>query len=222
PSRCVFGVTRRRQCGRQAFGRGHAVAVLENLGDLVPIDLAVEPHADPAFVADVRRVEELVRVGVDEGFLRTRARLAPHCDAVGAVVVVVVHGEELVADAKGRFAPSFLLGRLRQCETDLAQPGEGIARRHHSNPGAGCHRLNWVPWSSRHAVLQPEALCCGSSAEPPSSRTCATAARMSATLNHTLGLRALSRCKPPPGVVLATCAYESLASEVNCQPNSRP
>src|SRR5690606_32970478 len=54
----------------QSRRRDGAVGVLAHLGDLVPVDVAVEAHPDPAAVTDVGRAEEPVGIGAYELLLR--------------------------------------------------------------------------------------------------------------------------------------------------------
>ena len=53
----------------QALGGDHAVGVGEQLAELIPVDVAVEPDAEPATMPDVRRPEERVRFGGGECLL---------------------------------------------------------------------------------------------------------------------------------------------------------
>src|SRR5215471_11564817 len=49
--------------------RNLCVRVLADPGQLVPVEAAVESHAEPAAVADVGRDEEPLRLGLDEHLL---------------------------------------------------------------------------------------------------------------------------------------------------------
>src|SRR5512140_2902688 len=83
------------QPGGQPRGRDDAVGVLAELGDLGPVDLAVdlavEANADPAAAADVGRPEEALRVGGGELLLRSGRRRAPQ---VRELIVVMAVGPE--------------------------------------------------------------------------------------------------------------------------------
>src|SRR5690606_15281677 len=54
------------QGGHEPGGRDRAVGVLAQLGDLLPVDRAVQADPDPAPAAHVGRAEEPVRIGGDE------------------------------------------------------------------------------------------------------------------------------------------------------------
>ena len=105
----------------QPFGRGHAVAALDQLRHLAPVDPLVEPHPDPALVADVGRHEEPSGIGADQDVLTAVRRLAPQRRLVG---IGDMHAENLVAHAKRRLAPRFALLGLRQGEADRSEPVE--------------------------------------------------------------------------------------------------
>src|SRR5437588_4993595 len=79
-----FAVSRRRdELRRSHLGPG----VFTDPGELVPVEAAVEPHAEPPAVADVRRDEEPLRVGLDEHALHPVGSGAPDREAPVAVVV---------------------------------------------------------------------------------------------------------------------------------------
>ena len=101
------------------------VGVGDDLGDLVPVHLVVvEPDAEPAATADVRRPEEPVRAGGDQRLLRAGRGGAPEPDPV--VVVVVGVGHEDLAHEPGRLAVAGLLGDLGQGQAERAQPGQRV------------------------------------------------------------------------------------------------
>src|SRR5579863_7968864 len=77
--------------GYQLGGGHRAVGVLAQLRDLRPVDIAVEPHADPAAAANVGRPEELVRRPGDELGLRASRRGAPQVRKV----IVMVPGRQI-------------------------------------------------------------------------------------------------------------------------------
>ena len=98
PARCrpVNGVEYREQ----ALGRDLAVRVLDDSGDLVPIGIAVEPDADPAPAADVRRHEEAVRFLINDLRLHTGGSRAPQREPAVAVVIVEIHHERLLHEER--------------------------------------------------------------------------------------------------------------------------
>ncbi len=119
----------RVEAGDQLLRRDHAVGVLADPGDLVPVEIDVEADADPAAAADVRRAEEPVRLGFDQRLLRAGRRRAPEVREVVAVVAVVpqLHEHLLVADEPRRRAVARPLGHLGERETDRAHP---VDQRH--------------------------------------------------------------------------------------------
>ena len=139
----------RRAC--EALRRHEAVAAFDERGNLAPVRLPVEPHADPALGPDVRRHKEQLRVGADQHGLAAGRRLAPHGDAP---VAALFHGEDLVAHAEGRVAPRLLLLRFREGEADGAQAVGG--RLGH---GAYWHaaRFNRTNGPLRERSLTPDA-----------------------------------------------------------------
>jgi uncharacterized protein YndB with AHSA1/START domain len=74
--------------GEQPLGGDLAVGVLDDRGDLAPVGAPVQPHAEPAAVAHIRRAEEAFRLFVDEHLLRARWRGAPDTEDPVAVMVV--------------------------------------------------------------------------------------------------------------------------------------
>ena len=101
------------------------IGVLDDVGDLVPVDVRhVEVDAEPAATADVRRAEEALGLPIDVLGLRTRRRRAPEPEPV--VVVVVAHVEErlLATDEPRRLAVAQPLRHLGQVHAQRAQACE--------------------------------------------------------------------------------------------------
>ena len=73
------------------------VRVLDRARNLVPVEPAVELHADPAAVADVRRRGSSARLAGDQRLLHPGRCRAPEREPAVAVVVVEVHHERLLA-----------------------------------------------------------------------------------------------------------------------------
>ena len=87
------------------------------------MQLAVEPDAEPAPMADIRRHEEPFRIGLDEHRLHARRRGAPDGEAAVAVVVGQHHQEgAFLADEERRRAVAQTLAGLGQREADLTDP----------------------------------------------------------------------------------------------------
>src|SRR3954451_4992882 len=113
---------------REPLRRDRQPRVLDDAGDLLPVEVAVEANAEPAAVADVRRHEVVLGRGVDERMLHALGRGAPQRQAPVVVVVVVVHDEAaLVADEEGGRAVAGALARLRQREAQLADASSATA-----------------------------------------------------------------------------------------------
>src|SRR5262245_44554310 len=93
----------RAQSLRELLRRRHAIAARDQCGDLVPIRFAIEAHAYPAFMADVRRPEEGICIGADQHRLAALGRLEPDREPA---VATLLHREDLAAHAIGRIAPS--------------------------------------------------------------------------------------------------------------------
>src|SRR5437588_7786667 len=72
--------------------------------------------------ADIGWDEVALRIGLDQRVLGARRRLAPR--GPSAIVTIVAHREDLVADAEGWIADAGTLRRLRKGEADRAQPLE--------------------------------------------------------------------------------------------------
>src|SRR2546430_479942 len=89
-SGAALGVEHRHE----RLGGDHTVGLLTDRRDLVPIDAAVEPHADPSAAADVRRPEEALRLGLHQLLLHARRRRAPQVwEVVGVMAVLPVRHE---------------------------------------------------------------------------------------------------------------------------------
>src|SRR2546430_11080430 len=107
------------------------VRILEDPGDLVAVEAAVEANADPASVPDVRRDIEPLRIGFDEHRLHPVRRSADEREAAVAVVAVPDGRERaLVADEERRRAVREPLARLGQAEADLANGGQHLLLGH--------------------------------------------------------------------------------------------
>src|SRR5215217_462980 len=109
----------------ERLGRHGDVGVLDRARDRVPVQAAIEPHADPAPMTDVRRDEVELRLRLDEPALEPVRRRAPEREAAVAVVVVEVHHERALAadEERGRAVAQPLL-RLGEREAVLADPGQ--------------------------------------------------------------------------------------------------
>src|SRR5438132_1483370 len=71
------------QVGNELLGSHHSIGVLNDALHLVPVDVDVEPHAQPTAAADVRRPKETLRLFGHAGLLGSRWCRAP--DAEDAV-----------------------------------------------------------------------------------------------------------------------------------------
>src|SRR5581483_9780172 len=112
---------------QQLLRRDGRERVLDDPRELVPVDAVVEPHAEPAAVADVGRPEEALGVRRDEQLLVPRRRRAPDAEDAVAVMVVEQHEEAaLLADEEARRAVARPLARLRECEAEPAQTLEHL------------------------------------------------------------------------------------------------
>ena len=112
------------------LGRGHTVSVAEQLQQLLPVDIAVQPNPDPATRPHVRRREKAIRGGFDHQTLIYGLRFTPHRISPRAVVSVgvSVHREDLILHAEGRLAPCLYLVRLWEGECQLSDARERVAR----------------------------------------------------------------------------------------------
>jgi hypothetical protein len=117
--------------------RDLAEGILDDAGELVPVNAVVQENAEPAAMPDVRRPEESLRSRGDEQLLVAGRRGAPDRKVAVPVVVVQEHQETLlVAHEEARSSVTRPLARLGQPEADPAQPLEnglplGLARIAH-------------------------------------------------------------------------------------------
>src|SRR6476646_9934032 len=111
----------------QALGRNLAEGVVDDAGDLVPVDVDVEPHTDPASRTDVRGYEEPPGLLVDERRLHAGRRTAPDRQPTVALVVVEEHHERLLAAREERRrAVAQPFRRLGKGHADLADTRERV------------------------------------------------------------------------------------------------
>jgi hypothetical protein len=99
--------------------RDLGVGVLGDPRELLPVDPAVEPKAEPAPVTDVGRAEEVLRTRLDERFLRAGRLRHPRGEAAVAVVVVDEHQVLPARIEERRRAVRDLLVRVGQGQADL-------------------------------------------------------------------------------------------------------
>src|SRR5438067_6480731 len=78
-----------RKLGGEGRRGNTAVGIGDDLRDLVPAYLPVQPHADPAAKADIRRHEEPLRRHSLQRLLLPRRRGAP--ERQPAILVMIVH-----------------------------------------------------------------------------------------------------------------------------------
>src|SRR5438876_96327 len=99
------------------------MGVPQQVGDGCPAHPPVEIDADPAAGSDVGRCEIALGIRADHQLLVAGACHAPDGGAPTAMMAVRrrVHGEDLVADPKGRLAPGRDLMGLRQGKAELPQ-----------------------------------------------------------------------------------------------------
>src|SRR6202035_3471353 len=104
----------------QPRGRDGPVGVPAYLSDLGPVQVTVQPHADPASPAHVGRPEEAAPLTGAELLLRSGQTRAPQVRKVVLVMAVGPQGHErlLVPDEPGRRAATEPLGQLRQRQAD--------------------------------------------------------------------------------------------------------
>ena len=120
----------------EPFRRRHAVALVDQVCELLPVLVDVEVGADPAFAADVRRHEEPRRVGCDDHGLCTRRRLAPQRPAVD-LVQRVPHREDLPAHLEGRIPDAACLLRLGNARQ--ISRGDRVRFRRHARTSRRMH-----------------------------------------------------------------------------------
>src|SRR6266566_3156429 len=112
--------------------RGHLrVRVLDDPGDLVAVEAAVEADADPAAVPDVGGDVEALRVRLDEHCLHP-VRCGADEREPAVAVVAVPDGREgtLVSHEERRCAVRGALARLGEPETDLTDGFEDLHLGH--------------------------------------------------------------------------------------------
>src|SRR5262249_1701801 len=73
--------------------RDGRIRVLDRPCDLVPVEAAVQVHADPAAVTDVRRAEVVLGLALHQRLLHPGRRRAPDREPAVVVMVVEVHHE---------------------------------------------------------------------------------------------------------------------------------
>lgn len=114
------------QLGEQAPGGDLAVRILEDRGQLLPVDiLHIKVDTEPAPVANVRGTEEATRRCRHQCLLRAVRRGAPQADAV--VMVVIGDGGELLRSREPRrFAMAEPLRHAWQPEAQSANPLGGL------------------------------------------------------------------------------------------------
>src|SRR6266699_2722426 len=111
------------ELGRRDLG----VGVLGDPRELVPVEAAVEPDAEPAPMPDVRRNEELLGIGARQQLLNTLRCRAPDRKPPVAVVVRQDHQKRpLPSNEEGGRTVAEPLARLGQRETDSADPLEDV------------------------------------------------------------------------------------------------
>jgi hypothetical protein len=111
----------------QSLRRHRPVGVLDDLGDLVPVDRHVEVHAEPAAATDVRRHEKPLGIRRDHRPLHAGRRRARERQSI-VVVVIGVRDERLLAPNEPRgLAVAQPLGGLREREADASQRGQRIS-----------------------------------------------------------------------------------------------
>lgn len=93
-----------------------AVGVLAQHLHRSPVDAAVEPHPDPAATSDIRRAEEPLRIGFDQGFLDTRPCCAPQMWEFVVVVALGPQVQELLSGEERRRAVAALLDDAGQSQ----------------------------------------------------------------------------------------------------------
>src|SRR2546423_3631117 len=126
-------VLRERQ---KLFRCCHSVTIAQQILQLLPVAVTVEPDADPAAGSHVGRREETIRRGIDHQTLIHGFRLAPNRVTTASMVGirVRVHCEDLVLHSKSRLSPRLDFVGFRKSEANLAQARKR-AWRHPSNPG---------------------------------------------------------------------------------------
>jgi hypothetical protein len=111
----------------QPLRRDFAERVLDDAGELVPVDVVVQKHAEPAAMTDVGRPEEPLGCCGDKELLIAGRSGAPDREAAVAVMVVQHHQEAFpVAHEEARRAVARPLARLRQRQAKPAHLLGGV------------------------------------------------------------------------------------------------
>jgi len=100
--------------------RHEPVRLRDELRDLRPLRSPIDPDADPAAVAHVRRPEEPRGIREDHRLLLAERRREPDREVIGAVMVIVELGEQAPAHAPRGLAPRDFLCGVRQRQADRA------------------------------------------------------------------------------------------------------
>lgn len=109
----------------EPLGGDQAVAVGNELGNLVPVDhVQVQAEADPALRTEIGGSGEAGPLGGDHRLGGTRAGLAAEADDAVAVVADEVVDEGLVADEIAGVLAPVLTRRLGEGEADLGEANE--------------------------------------------------------------------------------------------------
>jgi hypothetical protein len=98
------------------------VGFAQHFFDRTPARARVETHSHPAALAHVRRHEEALRVGVDEGLLCSQRHGQPDAHVRGAVMVIVELGEHPATHPERRLAVGDLLRGPGQGQAKSPQP----------------------------------------------------------------------------------------------------
>ena len=81
----------------ETFGGRHAIALIHQISDLIPIEFNIEPDANPPVMADVGWYEKPFGVGIHEYALNSRRSFAPHRRSL---IKAVLHGENFTSHLK--------------------------------------------------------------------------------------------------------------------------
>ena len=105
----------------ELWGSDVRIGVLDDPGQLMPIQPAIEANAQPAAMPHVRWHEELLRIGIRQELLNAVRRRAPDREAPVAVMVREHHQEgSLATNEKGGRAVAQALAGLGKRKADLA------------------------------------------------------------------------------------------------------
>src|SRR3954451_15670303 len=108
-----------RELSDQRLRRHEQVRLLDRPRERIPLEAAVQPHADPATVADVGRDEVVLRRARDEAGLRAVRGGQPQRDPPVPMMVVRRHGEQPLAHEPRRLAVAEALRGLWEREAVL-------------------------------------------------------------------------------------------------------